>query len=210
MGVTRGFAIIVSCGISFAAGGIAVGYALARFAPYYYRGVFRGGESPDFDPVQVGLGLGLTQGLIAGLIVGAVVVLAASISGLRRSEKGRLYSDDEIGRRPMKVCLINIVVFLIGSAITLPVGLIVGSLIGDYACKKRRFADEKANIAPVLASDPSMSSIKIEMFTGDGTAELYGEVATKEELDRLQSRMKTLMGEARNKQFLDGVSVRNK
>ena len=58
MSVTRAFAIIVACGISFAAGGVAVGYALARFAPYYYRGVFRGGESPDFDPVQVGLGLG--------------------------------------------------------------------------------------------------------------------------------------------------------
>jgi hypothetical protein len=210
LGVTRGFAIIVASGISFAAGGLAVGYAIARFAPSYYRSVFRGGKSPDFDPVQVGLGLGLTQGLIAGLIVGAVVVLAASIFGLRRSEKGRLHFDDEVGQHPIKGGLIKLVVFLIGSALTLPVGLIVGSLRGDYACKERRFADEKAIIAPVLSSDPSMSSIKIEMFTGDGTAELSGEVATQEDLDRLQSRMKTLMGEARNKQFLDGVSVRKK
>ena len=143
-------------------------------------------------------------------MVGAVVVLAVSISGLRRSEKGRLHLDDEAGQRPMKGCLINIIVFLIGSAITLPVGLIVGSLGGDSACKERRFADEKAIIAPVLASDPSMSSIEIEMFTGDGTARLSGEVATKEDLDRLQSRMRTLLGEARNKQFLEGVSVRTK
>ncbi len=210
MGVTRAFAIIVSCGISFAAGGVAVGYALARFAPYYYRGVFRGGDSPDFDPVQVGLGLGLVQGLIAGLMVGAVVVLAVSISGSRRSEEGRLHLDDEVGQLPVKGCLLNIVLFLIGSAITLPVGLIVGSLWGDYSCKERRFADEKAIIAPVLANDPSMSRIEIGMFTGDGTARLSGEVATKEDLDRLQSRMRTLLGEARNKQLLDGVSVRTK
>jgi multisubunit Na+/H+ antiporter MnhB subunit len=118
--------------------------------------------------VQVGFGLGLTQGLIAGLMVGAVVVLAVSISGLRRSEKGRLNLDDETSRRPTNGFLINIVVSLIGSAITLPVGLIVGSLTGDYACKERRFADEKATTAPALASDPSMSSMTIEMFTGDG------------------------------------------
>ena len=210
MSVKRAFVIIGVSTIALAISGATIGYSLARFAPFYYRGVFRGGESPDFNPVQVGLGLGLTQGLIAGLIVGVVVVLAVSISTLRRFEKRRLHVDDEVGRHPTKGRLISIVVFLIGSAITLPVGLIVGSLRGDYACKERRFADEKAHIAPVLASDPSMSNIEIEMFTGDGTAELYGDVATKEELHRLQSRMRTLMGEARNNQFLDGVSVRKK
>jgi hypothetical protein len=82
--VARGFAIILSSGAAFAVGGGGIGYGLARVAPSYYRGVFQGGESPGFDPVQVGIGLGISQGLIAGLVVGSVVVLAAALSDLRR------------------------------------------------------------------------------------------------------------------------------
>ena len=90
MTVLRGFLIIVVSGIGFAPAGGLIGYALGRVAPAYYRGVFRRGEAPDFDPVQVGLGLGMTQGLIAGLLVGSVVVLAVALSGPRRREKDPL------------------------------------------------------------------------------------------------------------------------
>jgi hypothetical protein len=85
--VSRGFAIIIVSGVAFAAGGGGLGYALGRLAPSYYRGVFAGGESPGFDPVQVGIGLGVSQGLIAGLGVGSVVVVAVAISGWRRPTK---------------------------------------------------------------------------------------------------------------------------
>lgn len=87
MTVARGFAIIVASGLSFAVGGGALGCALGRLAPSYYRGVFHGGGSPEFDPVQVGLGLGVSQGLIAGLVVGSVVVLAVALSDRRRPAK---------------------------------------------------------------------------------------------------------------------------
>ena len=56
-------------------------------SPSYYRSVFRGGGSPDFDPIQVGIGLGVSQGLIAGLVAGSVVVLAVGLSGWRRAAK---------------------------------------------------------------------------------------------------------------------------
>jgi hypothetical protein len=88
--VARGFAIVVSSGVAFALGGAGIGFALARVVPSYYRGVFHGGESPDFDPVQVGIGLGVSQGLIAGLAVGSVVALAVALSGLRQPAKGPL------------------------------------------------------------------------------------------------------------------------
>ena len=210
MGVKRAFVIIAVSTIVLATGGAAIGYSLGRFAPFYYRGVFRAGGSPDFNPVQVGFGLGLTQGLIAGLIVGAAVVLAKALSGFQRFEKGRLRLDDEVGQPPIKGCLINVVIFLVSSAIALSIGLIIGALGGEYGCKARRFHDEKAIIVPVLARDPSTSTINIEMFTGDGTAMLYGEVATKEDLDRLRSRMTTLFGEPRVKDIMYGVSAREK
>jgi len=44
-------------------------------APEYYRSVFRGGHSSDFNPLQVGIGLGATQGIAAGLAI-AIIVLA--------------------------------------------------------------------------------------------------------------------------------------
>ncbi len=217
MSVKKAFIIIGLSAIALATSGATIGYSLARFAPFYYRGVFRGGESPDFNPVQVGLGLGLTQGLISGLIVGAVVVLAKTLSSLQRFEKIRLQSDDERGQSPIesgqlpiKGCLLNVVILLVGSAFSLPIGLIIGAVGGEYSCKTRRFYDEKAIIAPVLASDPSMSSINIEMFTGDGTAMLYGVVMSKVDLDRLRSRMTALFGEPRIKDRMFGVSAKEK
>lgn len=87
MTIARGFAIIIASAVGFGSGGAAIGYALARMAPSYYRGVFSNGESPGFDPVQVGLGLGVSQGTVAGLLVGSVVVLAVALSGLRRPKK---------------------------------------------------------------------------------------------------------------------------
>ena len=85
MTVARGFAIVVASGIAFAVAGGVIGSTLGRSVPGYYRAIFQGGERPDFDPVQVGVGLGITQGLAAGLIVGSVVVLAAALAGLRRA-----------------------------------------------------------------------------------------------------------------------------
>jgi len=90
MTVARGFGIIIASGIGFGTAGGLVGSTLGRVAPAYYRNVFRRGESPAFDPVQVGLGLGMTQGLIAGLVVGSVVVLAVALANLRRRDKDPL------------------------------------------------------------------------------------------------------------------------
>lgn len=85
MTVARGFAIIIAGGSGFAIAGGLIGSTLARSMPGYYRAVFPGGDRPDFDPVQVGVGLGITQGLVAGLVVGSVVVLAVSLASRRKT-----------------------------------------------------------------------------------------------------------------------------
>jgi hypothetical protein len=85
MTVVRGFTIIVVSGMAFAIAGGFIGSTLARSMPGYYRAVFPGGDRPDFDPVQVGVGLGVTQGLMAGLVVGSVVVLAVALASSRKT-----------------------------------------------------------------------------------------------------------------------------
>lgn len=89
MTIAKGFVIIFASGLLCAAGGGALGYALAVLSPAYYRGVFQAGQAPGFDPVAVGLGLGISQGLIAGLLVGAVVVLAVAWYNSRRDAPDR-------------------------------------------------------------------------------------------------------------------------
>jgi hypothetical protein len=85
MSVARAFSVIIASAIGFGFAGGLIGYALGRFAPAYYRGVYGIVEPSTFNPVQVGLGLGISQGLIAGVLVGAVVVLAVGFS--RRQSK---------------------------------------------------------------------------------------------------------------------------
>lgn len=51
------------------------GFSLGKFAPSYYRGIARGGDAPDFDPVAFGIGQGVTQGMSAGVAIGLVLVV---------------------------------------------------------------------------------------------------------------------------------------
>ena len=64
------FASSIVCGLI----GMGIGVLLGVVAPGYYRSVFSGGSTPEFDPVQVGLGLGLTQGVLFGGVIGLVLV----------------------------------------------------------------------------------------------------------------------------------------
>ena len=54
-------------------GGVA-GFLLGHFLPGYYRSLFWNGE-PNFDAVQVGIGLGVAEGLQIGLVAGVIVGL---------------------------------------------------------------------------------------------------------------------------------------
>jgi hypothetical protein len=84
MTILRGFTIVALSVLFCALVGLSVGYTLGAVAPGYYRTVFRNGNSPEFDPVQVGVGLGLTQGLLCGLVVGCVVVISVTWYNSRR------------------------------------------------------------------------------------------------------------------------------
>lgn len=71
-------AVLLGFAAAFAVVGTLVGFGLGVFNPGYYRSLLPGGSSPDFNPVDVGIGLGCSQGTILGVVVGvtAVVLLA--------------------------------------------------------------------------------------------------------------------------------------
>ena len=62
-------------GITFACVGGVIGATIATVAPEYYRSVFRDGDLPNFNPLQVGIGLGATQGVASGIAI-SIAVLA--------------------------------------------------------------------------------------------------------------------------------------
>lgn len=89
MTVQKATATVLFATIAFAAIGATVGYLLGRFAPNYYRGVFTGGDSPTFDPVQVGFGQGLTQGITGGVVVGLLIVVIVTWQEVRTVRTGK-------------------------------------------------------------------------------------------------------------------------
>jgi len=70
-------ALLIAFGSTIAltmVGGL-TGFSLGKFAPSYYRGIARGGEALDFDPVAFGIGQGVTQGMSAGVAVGLMLIV---------------------------------------------------------------------------------------------------------------------------------------
>ena len=102
MTIAKGFVITFASGLLCAAGGGALGYALAVLSPAYYRGVFQAGRAPGFDPVAVGLGLGISQGLIAGLLkqIGGAQPHDRAAKLHRPTSDARLAANEQHGERP--------------------------------------------------------------------------------------------------------------
>ena len=64
-------------------------------------------------------------------------------------------------------------------------GGLFGALVGELGVKQRRFAYEKKAVVSILASNPPFLQLEIWMYTGDGSAYLAGEVASKADYERL-------------------------
>ena len=70
----RAILFVIASSATCGAAGLLIGAALGAFLPGYYRSVFSNGDSPNFDPLAVGIGQGLTQGVGTGLAVGVALL----------------------------------------------------------------------------------------------------------------------------------------
>jgi hypothetical protein len=118
-------------GITFACVGSAIGAAIGTVAPGYYQSIFRNGHSPEFNPLQVGIGLGATQGVASGMAT-SIVVLALLAWRDIRSARPAMDSDAPIrklrsrtwsvhvlwgGVTAMSVLIISAATFILGGII---------------------------------------------------------------------------------------------
>jgi len=92
MSILGAIATITGSTVALAGIGGVLGWSLGTYAPGYYRGVFRNGDDPSFDPVAVGVGQGLTQGFAGGVVVGLILVALF----LWRDSSHRRAADDSV------------------------------------------------------------------------------------------------------------------
>lgn len=192
--------IIIASGAAFAIGGDALGSALARLTPSYYRSVFHGGESPAFDPVQVGIGLGVSQGLIAGLVVGSIVVLAVGSLRVPVARKGSERGDGVFRQ------LMLIAGGLLALGLCFGSGLVIGLMRGTRDTYHLRYLEEREAIVPAIGSDPAFARVEVEERSNGGV-ELVGEVPTPADLDRLRGLVVRTLGEPRANEAMLAVGV---
>lgn len=83
---TNAVAVVGIFGFVFAIGGAAIGFGIGAFSPGYYRRVFGSGKEPDFNPIDVGIGMGLSEGLMIGVFVGALFAVFLARRKFRRSK----------------------------------------------------------------------------------------------------------------------------
>jgi hypothetical protein len=86
-------------------------------------------------------------------------------------------------------------------------GFCLGTAAGQYSEKLNRFEFEKERIASILAADPVFAKVEPIMYTGNGQLYLQGEVPTRADLERLRSKMVSILGTVREVGPTDGVST---
>src|SRR5262245_33643964 len=164
MRIRSAIATVVGCTLLGAAVGAGIGYGVGTLAPEYYRTVFRRGREPGFDPVSVGVAAGLTQGTAGGVVVGLAVVALLSWRKVRRrpAEEQPAPADDEpAGAGVPARQVLFLAGAVLGMGLCLGSGLVVGLLRGEQDAYHRRFLEEQAAIAPLLAGDPAFAGVEL-------------------------------------------------
>jgi hypothetical protein len=213
MSVARGFVIVGIGAVCFGVAGGLIGLALGAGMPDYYRGVFRGGHEPGFNPVQVGLGLGSTQGLICGTLLGSIIVLAMALARRSRPESEPADLPPHLGERkhsPWSWLRRGAAIALILAAIACGgiTSFVAGAIIGQSQLYRYSSDTRLARVLPVLRELP-FSGVRAEP-TSNGKIDLTGSVGSERDLKALKDRMRFLFGDDDARAMTSGVDIAGK
>lgn len=142
-------------GISFACVGSAFGAAIGRFAPGYYQSIFRDGHSPEFNTLEVGVGLGATQGLASGLAISIIVLALLAWRDIRcaRPARNRLAPIERLQSRTWSVHVLWGVVTALSVAIMSTATFFLGGLLGQQQLYQSWTQRKLDRLATILESD---------------------------------------------------------
>lgn len=84
--------------------------------------------------------------------------------------------------------------------------LLLGRVGGERGAYHRQYLKEREALAPVLASDPAFAGVELDERSRGGV-DLLGEVRSPDDKERLRAAVTRMVGEARAKEMLIGISV---
>ena len=87
------------------------------------------------------------------------------------------------------------------------IGLLIGTIRGEYGSAHRRYLKEEGIMSTVIQADPAFTGIEF-MEGCDGSLSLGGEVPTPADLARLQSQVTRALGEPRSLDVMRPVHVK--
>lgn len=155
MTVKTALVIVFLWGIAFACVGAAIGAAIGSLAPEYYRSVLRHGDSPNFNPLQVGIGLGATQRIALGVAISVVVLALLAWRDVRATRRttGKDCPHNRQLSRPWSVHILWAVATTMSLLIVSAVAFVLGGIVGQQQLYQS-WTDRKLDkLATILESD---------------------------------------------------------
>ncbi len=141
-------------GLTFACVGAMVGATIGTVAPEYYTSVFRHGDSPDFNPLQVGIGLGVTQGLASGVAISIAVLALLAWRDVHAT--GPAPEDDgSNGGDPSRSWTVHALWGIVTSISIVLIGVVtffLGGVIGQQQLYQSWTEHKLDKLAPILES----------------------------------------------------------
>lgn len=161
-------------GIAFAGVGGLFGAALGTFVPGYYRTVFAAGSLPNFNPIQLGIGLGVTQGFAMGLALSicAVAIQTGRDIYLGTHTPGTPGPASPRRNRSWMIHTVWGLTVLILAAIVGTVTFVAGGIVGQQQLYQAWTERKLETLAPILSADdyrrvaPESSSAANVYLTG--------------------------------------------
>jgi hypothetical protein len=200
MTVKKALMTVLLWALSFAVLGGTIGAAIGVVAPGYYRSVFRNGHSPEFNPVQTGVGLGTIQGMALGLAIslGVIALFAWRDRQYRipKTEKG------SVAWSPIVVGCATIAVTVIFFSI---IAFILGAFVAESQIYHSLAEEKRQIIGKILESDDFQN---IQTWGGsDGHIYLSGEVMGEASHQDLCDKLVRAFGDVEARRMIVTVKI---
>ena len=171
-----------------------IGAVLGTTAPGYYRSVFRNGDSPDFNPIQVGIGLGATQGIASGVVLSIVVfafIVWRDLRTTRPTTRGT--ATDEMARsRLWTIHALWCVGTILSGILIGTVAFLLGGIIGQQQLYQS-WTDRKLKTIATILESSEFVGVQAN-FSSAAQVYLTGTVNDDATHDTLHDRLITAFG----------------
>ncbi len=155
MTARKALATVLVWTLAFACLGMLLGAMLGLTVPQYYRSVFPNGDLPNFNPLQVGIGLGAAQGSILGAVLSVVVLVLLAWRDNRALRSAPEKNDSTGTRRPRSwtVHALWCVVTAVATLIVGTVAFFLGGILGQQQIYQSWTERKLDKLATIIASE---------------------------------------------------------